>query len=249
MLLNRKEWNDWKTRKPCPYCQNGRLFPLKDIKTGKQSVLESETLSSKIDYRPYQEEFYVSVHLECNKCKDIVIAVLRKNIDFVLEEDGETKYIYITQCYFHPAPYLINIPVKCPSSLRKLIKESFSLFWIDIESCANRIRISVEELMNLLMISKTYLSTKKKRIKLSLHERIIKYKTKNPEIGELLLSLKWIGNAGSHNSKLIQDDIFDSYEILELVLKKLYDTKESEIIKLSTKINKKKKPLSKNRKK
>ena len=59
------------------------------------------------------------------------------------------------------------------------------------------------------------------------------------------MAIKWIGNFGSHASDLLtKDDVLDAYEILELVISKLYEREDSiRVKKLSKDIVKRKKPL------
>ncbi len=79
-----------------------------------------------------------------------------------------------------------------------------------------------------------------------LHKRIERFKIKNPEQAESLMAIKWIGNSGSHTStSLTKDDILDSFEILEYVTTKLYETDTKRITQLTKQINKKKKPIGK----
>jgi hypothetical protein len=39
---------------------------------------------------------------------------------------------------------------------------------------------------------------------LALHKRIVLFKNGNPELGDLLLAVKWLGNYGSHGSELTE---------------------------------------------
>ena len=87
----------------------------------------------------------------------------------------------------------------------------------------------------------TIINRHHKRVGLPLHARIIEYRKKNQQLADLLLAVKWIGNSGSHDSKITKDDTLDAYRILEYVLTKLYSNNETELIKMATQINKMKK--------
>ena len=66
---------------------------------------------------------------------------------------------------------------------------------------------------------------------------------KYAHLKELLLAIKWLGNAGSHASTpLSLDDVFDAYEILEVVLNDLYENKVEFARKLAKDINKNRGP-------
>ena len=124
----------------------------------------------------------------------------------------------------------------------KIIDESFQLFWVDEASCGNKIRSSIEKLLDLQKITKTIKNNRGKRQMLNLHERILKFKTKEPDIANYLLALKWIGNQGSHiNTVLTKIELVDAYKILEVSLVDLYDKTRLEVNRLTRKINKDKK--------
>ncbi len=83
-----------------------------------------------------------------------------------------------------------------------------------------------------------------KEIKLSLHRRIAEFKIKQPEIGEHIEAIKWIGNAGTHTSPLKLKDIILGFELLEYCLNSLYNNRSKEFLSISKKINKKRGPIS-----
>jgi len=91
-------------------------------------------------------------------------------------------------------------------------------------------------------VNKTAINKNRKRQSLNLHQRIVKFKAKEPEIANYLLALKWIGNQGSHsNIELSKKELVDAYKILEVSLIDLYDKTRLEVNKLTKKINKNKK--------
>jgi len=49
--------------------------------------------------------------------------------------------------------------------------------------------------------------------------------------------VKWIGNAGTHESGLTVDDVVKGAKFLELALRRLYDTSEAELIATARDIN------------
>lgn len=62
-----------------------------------------------------------------------------------------------------------------------------------------------------------YTSKSKKHI--PLHDRI---KGSQPNACGALMAIEWLGNAGSHTDELKRYDLFNAFEILELVLRELY---------------------------
>ena len=52
------------------------------------------------------------------------------------------------------------------------------------------------------------------------------------------MAVKWIGNDGSHEGDLSQNDLLDVFEILNYVLDEMYEQRAKNVAKLATKINK-----------
>jgi hypothetical protein len=78
--------------------------------------------------------------------------------------------------------------------------------------------------------------------KATLHQKIESFKAINPEIADYLLTIKWIGNVGSHSSSLNKKDLLDAYEPTEYSLHQLYKDKEMAIKQISVEINQKRGP-------
>jgi hypothetical protein len=139
---------------------------------------------------------------------------------------------------------MIEIPKAVPADVREQLIKSFQLFWSDVESCANRIRASVERLLKHQRIKAKKLARSGKRVSLSLHERIQLFEAKDKGLAENLMAVKWLGNAGSHTSPIQADDLLDGYEIMEHVLAEIYTLRTKNVTRLSKKINRTRKPLS-----
>ena len=153
--------------------------------------------------------------------------------DEYIEDYNEVFY----PLYFNPPLNIFQINEKCPEDIKNEIIDSFKLFWNDLPSCANKIRTSLEMLMNQQKVKKTFIQ-RGTRKNLSLHKRIEEFKNTKPEIADFLLAIKWIGNSGSHVGKLEKVDVLDAYELLEHSLNKLFDDKEAELKKKTIEINK-----------
>lgn len=122
--------------------------------------------------------------------------------------------------------------------------QSFALIWSDLNACANRIRATIELLLDSLKISRTQLNKKRKRYNLRLHDRLLLLQAKSngkfKGIADTLLTIKLIGNDGSHSqTELTRSELLDCYELLEDVFEKLYENKEKRLIKIQKRIKKK----------
>jgi len=238
--------HDW----TCPTCHKGALITeSKNIKT-----FENADSLSGHGQLEWEHEWMRGIFLGLLKCSNTSCnetVVISGN--FYSVEDQEYDHLsdrydivinkMLTPTFFNPPLHIFQINKDLPDNIREEIINSFNVYWLDISSCANKIRVVVELIMDDMKIPKTFLS-RNKRKGYSLHKRIELFKGTKPEQAELLMAIKWIGNSGSHTSdSLTKDDILDSYEILEHVTTKLYETDSKRIAKLTKTINKRKKPI------
>lgn len=230
---------DWN----CPHCKKGIL------KIGKLNSEETEfskKLHTHIDWEPEWKKYIFSGNLICSNCGEQVafLGNGQENLgEFYVEQINDYvlhEYSEFTPKYFYPTLCLFELNKECPKDIINIINESFALFWNDLPSCANKIRISLELLMDEYRIKKTFINKKGERQNLSLHQRILEFKSRNEDVANYLLAIKWIGNIGSHKGKLGINDILEAYEMLELSLNKLYDNTEKRLKKIAKEINKSK---------
>ncbi|MBB6112302.1 protein of unknown function [Mucilaginibacter lappiensis] len=233
----------------CPVCNKGYLKPIKDGLI-KEETKDSINARDDIDWEHQWINFRFSQILKCNstKCNDIITCLGSSHIEEDMDYTGQywksTYNEYYEPLYFYPSLHIINIGSNYPKELSNELITSFSHFFSDLASCANKLRVCVEILMDELRINKTELKSGKRR-GLTLHSRILKYKTVNADVADYLLAIKWIGNSGSHFDDLDKADILDAYQLLDFSLKKIYDNETREIKKLTKEINKKRAPRSK----
>jgi len=236
----------------CPYCRVGILIGNNKTFIAKETQ-DSLSLHNHHDWDPdWIRENFMGM-LTCNSCKENVFVSGTGDVDWNIvwipeerREEGHQVNQYSPK-FFNPCLQIIDIPEPCPIQIENILKQSFSLFWLDLDSCANKLRIALEYLMDDLKVKK-YPAPKKgrKRRKLNLDERIkVHFAKKYPKLARLLLAVKWIGNEGSHIGGLIRKDLIDAYELIEHALIEIYDSKVARLQKMSKTINKTKKPLSK----
>lgn len=236
--MNNKNWLNDAEEMPCPNCKIGTLQW-----GGNKKTIVSETLESLVDNEyhkngiifPYTTEI-VSSHLHCNKCNDVVSGTYIR-IDDVRNTNPEGDEISIYKPkYFYPAPHIIEIPNSCPITIKAPIELSFLLFWVDLNACANKIRIALEELMNHCEIP----AKDQNGGYVSLEWRLREYKKTNPRIGEFLTAIKWIGNASSHSGGITKETVIAGFELLEYSLELAFPDKEQRLTTLSKTITQKK---------
>lgn len=185
--------------------------------------------------------------LKCNNktCQETAVLSGR---GFVVQDydmvDGKyefnyTEYFQPEYCY--PPPAIFRIPKNTPEEITIEILQSFSIFFSQPNSAGNKIRTSIEMLLDQQRVKKTRISKKsRKREKLNLHDRILEYGKKNAELSANILAIKWIGNTASHTRSLELDDVFDAFDLLHHVLTEIYDNRAIHIAKITKKRNKNK---------
>ena len=234
----------------CPSCQRGILTNgLKELKTYEKA--SSKAAHNHEAWEPEWMKGHISGVLACSNstCNELIGIIghyrcLRH--DYYNEETGmpEMDIIQIlTPTSFNPQIHIFQINDEVPETIRIEIISAFNLYWMDTASCANKIRVVVEKVMDNLKIAKTQKSSKGRK-PYSLHQRIESFKTNFPQQADSLMAIKWIGNSGSHsNDSIDKNDILDAFEILDYVLGNIYETHTKRIHKLTKTINKRKKPV------
>lgn len=238
----------------CPTCNKGVLkYERKDIKT-----FENALSLSAHDHPAWEPEWINGIFfglLKCSNssCNELVVMTGEFRSEELPEyDDMNDRYNLVLNkilnpTYFNPPLKIFQINDNVPETIGGEILKAFKVYWIDISSCANKIRVVVELIMDDMKVKKTFNHAGKRKA-YTLHKRIDLFKSKNPEEADLLMATKWIGNTGSHkNDNLTRDDILDGLEILEFVTNKLYETDSKRISTLTKKINKRKKPLGKSK--
>ena len=229
----------------CPTCGTG-LLQLK----ADSFFLDEKRFSRDHNHEAWDPEWIEYVYsclLYCSndKCKEVVANSGVGSVDWSMGQDENGEYQEVLEDYFKPKHFqpalkLIQIPADCPESVKTLIQDSFCLFFQSPSAAANCIRASVEQLLTELKIKRFNTTNGKRRI-ISLHRRIALLPTQFSEIRDMIIAIKWLGNAGSHSQdSLTMDDVLDAYELLEHVLSEIYAQKAKKMKALAKKINKKK---------
>jgi len=229
----------------CPTCVNGKLHILEKfaIRETRDAIELQKQEYFNYDFESIDEKF--SGLLVCDFCNDVVAVCGTSNpeSDYDPEElSHEHKYYRRFNVeYFSPPINIFPLKYEYPKKIKAILKKSFSLFFMDNDSCGNKIRISVEALLDELGIDR---KNPDKDETYSLNQRINIYNAVNKDIGELMHSIRWIGNYGSHENSLSKSDILDAYIMINHMLDYLYDNQENKISELSRSINENKRPAS-----
>ena len=248
MPLNRTLWESHLTRfhAPrwlCPRCGKGHLALHPESVFFRPSGEGYARLDEDPEDRGRDLELRFSATLQCDykACQETAVVAGRGEEKETYELGHRELYVVLFPQFINPSPHLFSIPVATPVAIVELIESAFVLSWGDYEACLNRIRASLEMLLDGLRIPRS--ATKAgKRNPLTLHRRIEMAQIKAPSTKPFLMAAKHLGNAGSHRGGLTRRDAFDAFDLLEAIVNALYGEQKN-ITRLALKIVKNRGPL------
>lgn len=248
MPVDRQLWGQHLTKWhapswPCPSCASGRLR-LSGAPIGVES-----TPASRGEHQ-YDYEGWFSCILKCFACEQPVAVVGSGFYEEVPDEDGQPGWSeYLVPRFVHPTIDIFRVPRECPKLVAAELRDAFKLFWCDPRAAANRSRSATESLLDHLKIKRKARHAGGSFRRLSLHQRLELLKKKNSDVGDQLLAVKWLGNAGSHmdaasKGDVTKADLLDGFEILEHVIEEVFKQRSTRIRKLAGAINRRRGPRS-----
>lgn len=155
--------------------------------------------------------------------------------DEVQERDRLVDFFVLR--YINPAPQLLLTPGRTPATVVASVATASSVLWASPDLAATQLRLAVEELLTARGVRRTTLTAKRKRRRLSTQERLDMFASTHPEVVHALEAVKWIGNSGTHESGLTVEDVVKGAKLLQLALRRLYDTSEEELLAEARDIN------------
>ena len=218
---------------PCPHCRAPLNFDNESL-----SVRTSAHNVDLVDHTDIDEALSgFSAWLICghSKCGQHVAVTGLCTYRYAYDEKGDT----ITERVFSPktllpGPPLIALASDIPKSVRGMLLSSFDLFWLDSESCANRLRVALE----LILEDQGLPATDADGKLVSLHRRIDDWHSTHGAltVATSLMAIKWLGNDASHKTGISRTRLVDAYDIFSLLLKRLYPPDERDIDELAENI-------------
>lgn len=229
---------------PCPKCRVSHLTLV------PRSLVYKETPESLREHEhdawePDWIRYIFSCIFECSNkdCNEVISCCGEGRVNFVDYEDEEhgwgrcNENLFIPK-YFNPPLNLMDLPKDCPAEVVGHLSDSFALFFADPGAALNCARTAVEAVLTDLGI-KRFSIAKGKRRPINLHQRIQSLPTKYDELKELLIAVKWLGNAGSHaGEEPTADDVRTTYDLLEHALSEIYEAKGKKLKAIAKKVNK-----------
>lgn len=225
---------------PCPSCGAGRL------RVDESSISAKATADSVAaqDHDAWDADWtnlrFVALAI-CGNADCLEVATLSGSGGVrVISRSYDYEEFYTPE-HFTPSPLLINIPAACSSEVKAELKMAFATAWGDAAAASSHIRTAVERLLDQLRVPKLSRAGKGRR-RLTLHNRIALLAGRDPDVSELLLAVKWIGNAGVHSGALSKQEVMDALDILESALDSLFNKHSRRVRQLAKKINMRRRP-------
>jgi hypothetical protein len=222
---------------PCPKCSSGALR------------LKKETLAKLWepigDADPMSQEGKFVCLLVCSTKYCAVAAgmsgFVRSGYDQGYDSNGEPTLI--EEEHFHPTSLvpgspLIGIPRQTPDTVRNFIEQSFSLVWTDQAAAVNKLRVSIERLLDHFEIPRSVQSNKGKGHPLGLSRRIELFQAKGIGHEDTLDAMRAVGNRGSHGNPVSFEMMLDAFEIYEEALEDIFAGKQRRLASLRDKLRK-----------
>ena len=207
----------------CPVCQEGHLRFANPSETQNAESLHAQ------DNEAWEADwifgtFVATAECENNKCQQIVQALGNYRVDTAMTPRGynEQYSVYYTITTLSPPLVLMRLPESTPEEVRKGVERASAVLFLDPGLAGTALRAAVERFLTTEGISAKRSSGGFK----NLDERIRDWKQASPNragVADLLLAVKWIGNAGSHEvSDVSVKEVLDGVEILDEAFHRLF---------------------------
>lgn len=239
-MLHKRFWRAYFTERsvppyPCPKCDGGMLQLTKPLLLERESPNWELRAENPAAPDPMSYEGRFAAILSCTRCKETVATSGFSWQELEPDDEGDTLQVdlYEPLCFSPPLP-IIKIPRQAPPQIKGRAETAFRLFWPHPPAAAGALRTLVEELLTHLRIPRFQ---KGKRIPLTLHHRIERYRSANRELANLMEAAKWLGNDGSHAEGLDRESVLDAFALVEVMLHELFTPRSDAIRQLARRIN------------
>lgn len=177
-------------------------------------------------YEPDWDKGRFSIQLKCDEasCGEISFAIGDTIAEQYYNDEFDTDAweTLLRIRGFFPAPPIIEVPRQVPKNVQLELAKAFELYWSDLNATANRLRVTVELIMDEQGVPHEVLSKKGSMVRLDLNSRIAIFGKTHTSHAETLTALRMIGNLGSHKGDVQPEPILDAFEVFEDSLAELY---------------------------
>jgi hypothetical protein len=207
---------------PCPTCPRGRLRLVQDSLSYAETE-ESRWSNFGEDSSLFDKAYAFAAWIQCDSCHDKISCCGTGGYEQVEGADEEGNPYLEDEMYFSPLYFSLPMmifrpPHKCPPQIIAEVRRSFAVFFCDLAAAANHVRQCVE----LILLNAGIEARAADGRFIRFEQRLEQFRTRHPENADRVSALRWIGNFGSHPEPLRKDDLFDAYDILEVLLEELF---------------------------
>lgn len=232
-------------RWPCRHCSTGHLA----LQPETLKFEETEASKSQHSYEEWDPEWIDYAFTLWAKCSNpscnqqyAISGVGGVEQQYTDQDDWDWEEYFVPKIIY-PMPDIFTLPKKCPEEIAISTREAFSLYLFDNNSCAGKLRVTLEMLMDFLNIPSEKTSGEGNTTRIKLHDRIDIYEQHEPKIAKHLMAVKWLGNTAVHeNITIPRGDLLDAFEIIEHALSEIIEKRTARVEELASKLNKKHKP-------
>ena len=238
--MDRKTWRDhWDDGEypslPCPSC--GSTLNWDETALACRTPDHNRELVRLTDNEEARSRFAGWFSCGHSKCGEAVAVSGDCTYEYADGDGGETilkRRFHPTA--MHPPPPVMRLADEVPEEIRDVLALSFGLLWTSRESCAGRLRVVVE----LILEQDGFPGEPSPGKFVSLDKRIGSWESRYGACGiaKSLRAIKWLGNVGVHETDVSRDRLLDAYEILDRVVKQIFppderhlDEKADELVK------------------
>ncbi|MDJ9217530.1 DUF4145 domain-containing protein [Atlantibacter hermannii] len=213
---------------PCPTCHQKTLKILKNTFVTKDSA--ATRLNWGQDwFDPEMSETVFICIAECTRptCKEVV-ACSGIGGEMLVWEEGQGDHLesWYKPISFSPTLHPFQIPEKCAEEVRQPLTASFAVYLSQPGSAANLIRITVENMLTKIGVPK--LNDKNNLVPLD--KRIKNLDGEYASYKEILMAIKFLGNAGSHTCDEVEiGDIEDAFAVMEYVVNDFFSGRKESV--------------------
>jgi len=238
-LINAERYANSPFSVPCPHCGSVATYQKDETKTYPTHASQVAVDFGGADPDVYGGTVFGKCSCTNQACQEHIYFIG----SYITERDDEdfTTYFrkFVIKTFYPPIP-LVRIPPATPKTVSALLTRSFAPAFFDQSASGNLLRSTIERLLTAQKVPR-FMIAKGRRIRLSLHERILRLPLALQPYKDDLLAIKWIGNVATHDDLSVKT-LKLLYEIIESLLDNLYGTKRRDLSRAIRLINRRKRP-------
>lgn len=211
---------------PCPRCKEGHLVKEGEIREWQPAWSKIHQSGPDSDIMDHTERFHILMVCDVKTCGEFVsITGLSSPEPDWDDEHGKVLVNTFMPRSLYPAPRMIEVPANVPDAAKQELRNAEQVCWADTNSAANRLRVSVEFILDGLGIPREGMSNKGKPISYDLNGRIAlldKSAAAASGHASTFHALRTVGNLGSHGAGVTWENFLDGLLVYEKALTDLF---------------------------